>query len=79
MCRLEELQAAEFHEWDVALGEFDLERPRMMRGAEQHRLVLQKRAAFAVFKHAVDDVARLVGLIAHGNEARALGGVAVAP
>jgi hypothetical protein len=41
--------------------------------------VLQQRARLPVLQHAVDDVARLVGLIAHRNEARALGGVAVAP
>ena len=51
----------------------------MMRGAEQHGLVLQQRAGLAVLQHALDDVARLVGLVAHGDEARALGGVAIGP
>ncbi len=76
---VEELEAAELHERNVALGQLDLERARVMRGAEQHRLLLQQRARLAVLQHALDDVARLVGLIAHGDEARTLGGVAIAP
>ena len=37
---VEEFQAAEFHEGDVAAGELDLERPAVMGGAEEHRLLL---------------------------------------
>ena len=39
--------------------------PLWLRGAEQHRLLLQQRAVLAVLQHALDDVARLVGLVAH--------------
>ncbi len=37
----EEFEAAEFHEGDVAAGQFDLQRAAMVRGPEQHCLVLQ--------------------------------------
>ena len=76
---VEELQTTELHKGNVALGELDLERARMMRGAEQHGLVLQQGTGLAVLQHALDDVARLVRLIADGNEARALGGLAIGP
>ena len=69
---VEEFQAAEFDEGDVAPGEFDFQRPAMAGGAEQHRLLLQQRAGFAVLQDALDDVAGLVGLVAHDDEPRAL-------
>ena len=62
---VEEFQAAELHEGNVAPGQLDLQRAAVAGGAEQHRLLLQQRAALAVFQHALDDVARLVGLVAH--------------
>ena len=40
----EELQAAEFHERNVAAGQFDFERAGVVRGAEQHRLRLERDA-----------------------------------
>ena len=61
---VEELQAAELDEGDVAAGQFQLQRSAMVRGAEQDRLLLQRGPAFAVLQHALDDVARLVGLVA---------------
>ncbi|MEY9409035.1 hypothetical protein ABH989_003501 [Bradyrhizobium ottawaense] len=51
-----------------------------MRGrSEQHRLVLEQRALLAVRQHRFDDVARLVGLIVHGDELRLMRGGAVGP
>ena len=39
---LEEFQPAEFHEGNVAPGQFDFQRRAVVRGAEQHRLRLQR-------------------------------------
>ena len=61
---LEELQAAELDERNVAPSEFDLELPRVVRGAEQHRLLAQFHARLAVRQDALDhelDLRRLVG------------------
>ena len=38
--RFEKLQAAEFDEGNVAPGQLDFERTAVVRGAEQHRLLL---------------------------------------
>lgn len=67
---VEKFQAAELHEWDVATGEFDLQRAAVRGRAEEHRLLLEERAFLAVFENAFDDVPRLICLVAHGNEAR---------
>ena len=48
---LEKLQAAEFHERNVAAGQFHFERPGVMRGAEQHRLRLERDPLLAAFQH----------------------------
>ena len=64
MGAVEEFEAAEFDERNVAAGQLDLQRAAVMRGAEQHRLLLQRRADLAVLQHPLDDVARLVGLVA---------------
>ena len=66
----EKLQPAIFDEGDVAPRQLDLERPAVMRGAEEHRLRLEQVARLAVGEHAVDDVARLVALGRHGDELR---------
>ena len=79
MGAVKEFQAAELHEGNIAAGEFDFERPAVMRGAEQHRLLLQRRAALAVLQDAFDDVAGLVGLVADADEMRPLGRIAVGP
>ena len=47
--------------------------PLWLRGAEQHRLLLQARAGLAVVQDALDDVARLVGFVADGDELRLRG------
>ena len=46
---------------------------------EQHGLLLQKFAGLAVLQHALDDVARLIGLVAHADEKRTLIRSALAP
>ena len=76
---VEELQPAELDERNVAAGQLDLERAAVVRGAEQHRLLLQRASRLAVLQHALDDVARLVGFVAHGDELRPLADVAVGP
>ena len=73
MRAVEKFEAAELHERNVAAGEFDFERTTMMGRAEQHCLLLQGRADLTVAQHLLDDVARLVGFVAHGDELRALG------
>ncbi len=70
MRRIEELQPAELDERDVAPRQLDLERPRMRRGAEQHRLVLEREAAFARLQHLLDHVQRLCRLVAHRHQLR---------
>jgi hypothetical protein len=41
MSRVEESQAPEFHEGNVAVGKLHLERPAVMGCAKQDRLMLQ--------------------------------------
>ena len=65
---LEEFQAAEFHERDVAPRQLELERGAVMRGAEEHRLRLERHARLAILEQRVGDEARLVGLVADGDE-----------
>src|SRR3954452_23439012 len=72
MRAVEEFEAAELYERNVATGELDLKRPAVMGGAEQHRLLLQGRTDLAISQHLLDDVARLVGFVADGDELRAL-------
>ena len=48
--------------------------PAMVRGAEEHGLRLEGVPASRLLEHALDDVARLVGLVADGDEARPLAG-----
>ena len=67
---IQKFQPAEFHERNVAAGQFDLERAAVRGGAEQHGLLLEQRSFLAVGQHALDDVARLVGFIAHCDQPR---------
>ena len=65
---VEELEAAELDEGDVAAGELELERGAVVRGAEQHRLRFQRGARLAVGEHAGRDEARLIGLLGDGDQ-----------
>ena len=76
---VEKFQPAELDEGDVAPGQLDFERAAVARGAEQHRLLLQARAGLAILQHALDDVAGLVGLVAHGDQLRLCGGGPLGP
>ena len=51
----------------------------MRPGAEQHRLLAQLQPFLAPRQHGVGDKGGLVGLVLHGNEARARGGVTLGP
>ncbi len=75
----EELEAAELDEGDVAAGQLDLERAGMMRGAEEHRLLLQLHAGLAVFQHPVDDVIGLAGIVEHPGQHRLAAALAAGP
>ena len=76
---IEEFQAAELHERNVAARQLDLQRPAVMRGAEQHRLRLQRRAGLALLQHLLADVAGLPGFVAHGDQPRPFGRSALGP
>ncbi len=77
MRRFEKFQAAEFDERNVAPGQFDFQRPRMMGGAKQHRLLLERTSAFAIVQDRLHRIARLLGLVLHIDQMRPLGGGAV--
>ena len=66
----QELQAAELDEGDVPPGELDLELARVVRGAEQDRLVAQFHARFPVGQDALDHELDLRGLVRHHGEER---------
>jgi hypothetical protein len=70
VCGIEKLQAAKFHEGNIATRQLDLERPAVRGSAEENRLLLEESSFLAVSKDALDDVPGLVGLVAHGDEAR---------
>ena len=67
---VKKLQAAELHEGDIATGELDFERSTMGGRAEEHRLLFKEGSFLAGFEDPLDDVARLIGLVAHGDQAR---------
>jgi hypothetical protein len=70
---VEELQAAELHEGNVAPRQLDFERCAVVRRPEENRLLLQACTNCTVFQHAFDDVAGLAGLVAHTYQPRSLG------
>src|ERR1700756_2113558 len=67
---VKKLQAAELHEWNVAARELDLQRPAVRRGAEEHRLLLEEGPFLSAFEDTLDNVTRLIGLVAHGDQSR---------
>jgi hypothetical protein len=66
---VEKFQPAKLHKRNVALGELDLQRSAVRRRAEEHGLLFEEWAFLAVFEDALDDVARLVGLVADRHKA----------
>ena len=68
--RLDELQAAELDERDVAPPELQLEPGAVMPGAEQHRLLAQLEASLAVSEHLLHDIVDLLVFARHRNQAR---------
>ena len=71
---VEEFQPAIFDEGDVAAGELQLQPGAVVRGAEEHGLALQEHPGLAVLEDALDDGARLVGLVAHRHQLGQVGG-----
>ncbi len=67
---IEKFETAELDEGDIAPGQLDLQRAAVMRRPEQHGLLLEDRPGFAVLQDSFDDVAGLVGLIAHRDKLR---------
>ena len=76
---VEELQSAELHERDVPARQIDFERAAVAGGSEQNGLFLQQCAGLAVLQDALDDEARLVGLVADRDELRLRRGGALGP
>ena len=79
MRSVEELQATELHERDVAPRQLELQRRAVVRGAEEDRLRLQTNSGLAVLQNLLDDEARLIGFVAHGDQLRAPCGGAFGP
>ena len=80
MRRIQEFEAAELHEGDVAAGQFDSRAVRcdgMRETGLPDASVAMPR--LAVLKHAFDNVANLIRLIAHADEPRPLASRAVGP
>ena len=71
MRALEELQTAVLDEGDVAPGQLELEPVAVVTGAEQHRLLVQRDAAFAVLEHALAHERGLGQLVDTRGERRA--------
>ena len=69
---LEEFQPAVFDERDVAPRQLHLQGAAVVRGAEQHGLLLEGGAGLALLQHALDHVAGLLGLVADGDQPRPL-------
>src|SRR6516162_113469 len=67
---LKEFQPTELDERNVAPGQFHLEWPAVMRGAEQDCLYLQRQPGFTVFQNLLDHVVSLIRLVADADEPR---------
>src|SRR6266581_6657174 len=76
---IEKFEPAELHERDISPGQFDLERAAVMRRAEQYRLLLEDGPGLAALEHPLDNVAGLVGLIAHRYQLWPGGGCSLGP
>ena len=76
---IEESEPTEFNKRNVPACQLNFERPAVMRGAEQYGLLLQQGAALAIVQHPLDDVARLVGLVAHTDKLRPFSRGAIGP
>jgi hypothetical protein len=79
MRRLEEFEAAEFHEWDVAACEFDLEGRAVARRAEQNCLRFQTLTGFSIGEDGFDDLTGLRVVISDVDERGQVGRCAIGP
>jgi hypothetical protein len=68
--RLDEFEAAELHEGDVAAVQLDLQHGAVTRGAEQDRLLLERNAGLAVFENRGGDVIDLRRVIENRHQRR---------
>src|SRR6185295_4158983 len=64
---VQKLQAAELDEGNIAPRQLDLQRAAVGGRPEQDSLLLETRSLLAVRQHLLDDVARLVRLVADGD------------
>lgn len=79
MGAVEELQASELYEGDVAAGQFHLKGAAVARGAEQDGLLFQEHPGFTIGKHLLDDAVRLIGLVLHRQQLGTFSRLAVRP
>ena len=75
----QKFQSAEFDKRDVAAGQLHFQLARVVRGAEQDGLRFQLKPLFTAFQHFLDDVERLIRLVAHTDYLWALGGFSLRP
>ncbi len=73
-----EPQPAEFDVRDLAGVELDFQEVAVMRGADQHRLIPQRRAVLMRVQHPGADLPRLGGLVVAADQQRRHPGAAVA-
>ena len=77
--RLQELEAAVFHERNVALGQFDFEHVAVMRAAEQDGVAFQRTADFTRRQDLARDVLRLRLRVIDGDVERLLRRIGALP
>ena len=76
---LEELQPTPLLERDLPVGQLDLEVGRHVARTEEHCHLAQRHPTLVELQHAVDDEARLLGLVLRGDEPGFLTAVARRP
>ncbi len=76
---IEEFQAAELDEGNVAPCELDLKMAAVAGRPEKNRLLFQDSARFPVLQHTVSDIASLVALVAYGDQQGPLCRLALRP
>jgi hypothetical protein len=75
----QKFEPAEFDEGNVAAAELDLEQGAVMAGTKEDRLLLERRALFAVGEHALANELGLRRIVAYGNEGRLVGRMPLGP
>lgn len=61
--RLDEFEAAELDEGNIAPGQLDFQHGAVMRGAEQDRLLFQRGSVLTIAQHGLDDEIHLADVV----------------